>query len=181
MIVRTDQHNLVNQTQQGHQDVSRETFAALMDLYELNYLRLKRLFGHFDLPANHMVSSVLGCLDLHAEVLEQTRFTTTIRLSYQFSHERINHEHQAVLEPDLHIRIYRDALMVEVLSGRLQHGKKIMQNMPQTALHERWHLNRFLYKWLGYCLHLGHHFQQNDSQQSTTKQLNRIITRKYSS
>jgi uncharacterized protein YqiB (DUF1249 family) len=159
-------------TQQGHHDVSHETFAALMDLYESNYMRLKRLFGDFEQIQGKMVSSVMGCLDLHAELLEKTRFTTTIRLSYRF-------DDGETLEPDLHIRIYQDAASVEVLSGRLQHGRKIVQNLPETALRERWHLNRFLYKWLGYCLHLGHCFQQNETQQSTTRQLNRILGRKF--
>ena len=27
------------------------------------------------------------------------------------------------------------------------------------SLYDRWRRNRFLYRWLGYCLHRGHRFQ----------------------
>ncbi len=61
-------------------------------------------------------------------------------------------------EPALTIRVYHDANQVEVLTGHLQHGQQRFDHIPEKAIKIKWKLNRFLYKWLGYCLHLGHHF-----------------------
>jgi len=62
-------------------------------------------------------------------------------------------------EPDLRLRVYHDARLVEVLSGHLKHGRQKLEHLPADAKIEKWKLNRFLYKWLGFCLHQGHQFQ----------------------
>ncbi|MBT8128259.1 MAG: DUF1249 domain-containing protein, partial [Gammaproteobacteria bacterium] len=58
-----------------------------------------------------------------------------------------------------------DARLIEVLSGHLQHGRQKLDHLPADAKVEKWKLNRFLYKWLGFCLHQGHQFrrQKNDA------------------
>jgi uncharacterized protein YqiB (DUF1249 family) len=55
--------------------------------------------------------------------------------------------------------VYHDACLVEVLSGHLKHGRQRLEHLPADAKIEKWKLNRFLYKWLGFCLHQGHQFQ----------------------
>jgi len=67
---------------------------------------------------------------------------------------------QSVAEPALTIRLYHDAHQVEVLTGHLQHGRKQYNHISEKAIKIKWKLNRFLYKWLGYCLYLGHHFPE---------------------
>ena len=156
---------------QGCHDVKRETFAALMDLYEGSFMRLRRLIPDFNQLENEVVSSVVGCLDLHLKVLERSKFTTQISMTYYFEREQKQHA-----EPDLMLRVYHDAGMAEAVSGNLHHGRLVLENLPETALLERWYLNRFLYKWLGYCLHIGHHFDGSSQRLSMNRQLNQILS-----
>ena len=137
----------------GCEEVEPRGFVSLMDLYENNYLRLRRLIPDLAVVADDAVSRLPGCLQLHLKVLERTKFTTTLFLSYYFE------EHgKSIAEPALTLRVYHDAHQVEVLTGHLQHGRLQYDHLSQKATTVKWKLNRFLYKWLGYCLYLGHHF-----------------------
>lgn len=157
-------------------DIHKETFASLMDLYENNYLRLKKLVPGLATIQGEWMSSVAGCLDLHVRVIEQSKYTSLISLSYVF-----DRNNQQVLEPDLKIRVYHDVTMAEVLSGELHHGQLKLENLPETAISERWHLNRFLYKWLGFCLHIGHQISAKSSSDKLIHQINQILSTKISS
>jgi len=142
----------------GCEDVDPRGFVSLMDLYENNYLRLRRLIPDLLKLPDNTVSSLPGCLSLHLNIIERTKFTTTIFLSYYFEEDG-----QAIAEPALTLRIYHDANQVEVLTGHLQHGRQQYDHIPEKAIKIKWKLNRFLYKWLGYCLYLGHHFSVDES------------------
>lgn len=138
-----------------HQDLAG-TFAGLMDLYERNYISIRRLVPVVP-PANTgLVSQAPGGLDLHLQVIERFRYTTELSLTYYFVRPE-----GRIPEPDLCLRIYHDARLAEVMSGRLRHWPAF--EMAEEAvglqhLRARWRVNRFLYKWLGYCLHQGHRF-----------------------
>ena len=135
------------------EDVDLRGFVSLMDLYENNYLRVRRLIPDLSKVAVRSISVLPGCLPLHMTILEQTKFTTTLSLTYYFE------EGENVLaEPALIIRVYHDAHQVEVLTGHLRHGRERYDHIPEMAKAVKWKLNRFLFKWLGYCLHLGHVF-----------------------
>ena len=137
----------------GCAEVAPRGYVSLMDLHENNYLRFKRLVADLDAISDKAVSVVPGCLDLHLQILERSKFTTTVCMTYYFSENQ-----QIIAEPDLKLRIYHDARLVEVLAGHLKHGRQRLDHLPATALKLKWRLNRFLYNWLGYCLHLGHEF-----------------------
>ncbi len=137
----------------GCEDVAVGGFVSLMDLYELNYIRLRKLVGKLGEPGSSARSQVEGCLDLHLEVLERSRFTSTVCLTYRF-----NDAGRFSAEPNLVLRIYHDAALVEVLAGHLKHGRQRHDHLPGESAREKWRLNRFLYKWLGFCLHIGHRF-----------------------
>jgi uncharacterized protein YqiB (DUF1249 family) len=137
----------------GCEDVDPRGFVSLMDLYENNYLRLRRLIPDLSKLPDRAASRLPGCLSLHVSILERTKFTTTLCLTYCFEEGGRGME-----EPALTIRVYHDANQVEVLTGHLRHGQQRFDHIPQKAIKIKWQLNRFLYKWLGYCLHLGHHF-----------------------
>lgn len=145
----------------GCGEVLPRGYVSLMDLHENNYLRFKRLVADFDAISHKAISVVPGCMDLHLEVIERSKFTTTVRLSYYFFENQ-----QVIAEPDLKLRIYHDARLVEVLAGHLKHGRQRLDHLPTTALRLKWRLNRLLYKWLGYCLYLGHEFSQEKSAES---------------
>ena len=132
------------------------TFAGLMDLYERNYIGIRRLIPLMPPAQTRQVSPILVGLDLHLEVLERFRYTTELSLTYHFPRET-----GVVAEPDLRIRVYHDARLAEVTSAQLRHRPefRIGEGDGQiTRLSDRWQVNRFLYKWLNYCLQQGHRF-----------------------
>lgn len=119
-----------------------------MDLYERNYIYLRRLVPQLADIHTEAVSCISGHLDLHLSILEKCKFTTTLKLSYHF----FEASERRSLEPDLHIRIYHDARLAETQTGILH---TIFVN-EVSAVQRKWYLNRFLYKWLSYCLFQGH-------------------------
>lgn len=138
----------------GCEDVDPRGFVSLMDLYENNYMRLRRLIPAIDRLPDNTVSRLPGCTTLHLKILERTKFTTTAFLTYYFEEDE-----ETVAEPALMLRIYHDAHQVEVLTGHLKHGRVQYDHIPEKAITVKWKLNRFLYKWLGYSLYLGHSFE----------------------
>ncbi len=143
MLVKLDQNKI------NHAPTAR-SFAALMDLYEYNYLRLRKIAPDLTI-ADRMVSTVPGHNDLYLNVTERCRYTTLLNMTYRFG---IPEKYQ--FEPDLHLTIYHDARLVEV--------QQLISRSPglfdiNETIELKWRMNRFLYKWLGYCLYQGHYFQ----------------------
>jgi uncharacterized protein YqiB (DUF1249 family) len=129
-------------------------FAQLMDLYEQNYLLTRLLVPDLrKLELGEHTSRAQGCLPLYLNVLEKEKYTTTLCLSYRFREKKAQYPKQ----PDLIVRVYHDASTAEAMKG-LIHGQRYTRRMSRT-LRESWKLNRFLYKWLRYCLHRGHLFE----------------------
>lgn len=125
--------------------------SGLMALYEENYIRLRMLLPRPHAIADHAVSHVPGCVDLHVHVLERSRYTTTLKLTYVF-HDGDN----ARREPDLRVRVHHDARTAEAMNVHLERGRYRFDG--GRTLRRCWERNRFLHKWLGYCLRRGHHF-----------------------
>jgi uncharacterized protein len=125
------------------------SFAALMGLYESNYIRLAWLTGPLAVIEGAHRSAVAGDCDLHLSVIERGPYTTTLRLSYLIP------EGGASLErPDLRVRVYHDARLAEAQSweGQAVHGR------TERELHQCWARNVMLNKWLEYCVERGHRF-----------------------
>ncbi len=154
----------------GCEDVDPRGFVSLMDQYENNYLRLRRLIPDITKLPESTVSRLPGCLSLHLDIIERTKFTTTIFLSYYFEEAG-----QMIAEPALTLRIYHDANQVEVLTGHLQHGRLQYDHIPEKAIKVKWKLNRFLYKWLGYCLYLGHSFKPYEKESGSVDPVTKFI------
>lgn len=133
-----------------------------MDMYEQNYIRLRCLCPELVKINTTAVSCIEGpAHDLQLNILERTRHTTTLQLTYEML--------DGSLRPDITVRIYHDALQAEVLSRTCRVAGQIEVNrLPgETALLCKWKLNRFLYKWLGYCLRQGHLFGDNQQRIQT--------------
>ena len=137
----------------GLEDVDRRGFVSLMDMYEINFMRFKKLVNTIDTIEGHAIARLSHCLDLHLTIEERCKFTTTATLSYAFDDES-----GVTYEPNLKLRIYHDAKLIEVVAGHLRHGRLHHDHVPADALRLKWKLNRFLYKWLGFCLYLGYKF-----------------------
>jgi len=73
-----------------------------------------------------------------------------------------------LFEPDLHLKIYHDARVIEVQQFQSRtYGPLSVTNM----IDQKWMMNRFLYKWLGYCLHQGHYFHPMQHLKENNKSL----------
>lgn len=129
--------------------VHARSFAGLMELYEQNYLRLRNIAPDLTI-ANEMTSSVPGHHDLFMSVTRRCKYTTMLRMTYQFEEAG-----EVLFEPDLHLKIYHDARVVEVQQFQSRSRGPLY---IAELIEQKWRMNRFLYKWLGYCLYQGHFF-----------------------
>lgn len=148
MIADTRQHALL-------EAIPSRTFATLMEVYENNYILLRRLAPDLQHMEGAHVSRVAGSVDLHLAILEQTPYTTSAFLTHRFQPCD-----PPTNDPDLRLRIYHDARAGEVLPDTdvarfdLWGGRQ----PACKSLEWRWELNRFLNRWLRYCLNEGHCF-----------------------
>lgn len=125
------------------------SFAGLMELYEHNYIRLRNMAPDLNV-ADEMISTVPRHQDLFLSITERCKYTTMLRLTYQFEEDG-----QPLFEPDLHLKVYHDARVVEVQQF---HSRTRGPLFIADLIEQKWMMNRFLYKWLGYCQHQGHYF-----------------------
>lgn len=132
-----------------------------MALCEENYAALLRLAPGLPLLSGRLLSKPSGRAELRLTIDEQSRYTSTLRLTY-FLHEGLAAGGQQALEPDARLRAYHDAEQVEVLSLR-QTVLPILSHYDYPALAAKWRANLFLSKWLGYCLREGHRFSGSAS------------------
>jgi hypothetical protein len=130
--------------------ITPSSFSGLMDLYEQNYLRFRKLVPDLSI-ADQMISSVPGHSDLYLSVKLRCKYTTMLSMTYRF--EKSGHY---LFEPDLHFKVYHDARVVEV-QHLLKRHYGLVEN--DRLIQHKWEMNRFLFKWLGFCLFQGHYFQ----------------------
>jgi uncharacterized protein YqiB (DUF1249 family) len=126
-------------------------FAALMGLYESNYLRLERLAGVLTALPDRARSQVRGDCELLLEVVERSPYTTCADLTYLLPAESGDSGTGPLRLPDLRLRIYHDARLLEASRSR-------SIDPAERELHHRWARNMMLNKWLEYCLDRGHRF-----------------------
>jgi uncharacterized protein YqiB (DUF1249 family) len=133
------------------------SFVALMSLYESNYLRLTALAGNLRQLADTRVSRVADDCDLRLSVTERSPYTTSFDLTYLF----VEGEDVSTY-PDMRVRVYHDARLVEAQEWASQHGHEALRRlrgMAERELDQRWARNTMLNKWLEYCIDRGHGFR----------------------
>ncbi len=135
----------------GHRPVR---LAALMELYERNFFLVEQLVPELELPFDTAVSRSATDLPLHLTTLERSRYTCAFRLTYEFTDDTGTR-----CDPDLQLRVYRDAHVVEALRCTLRPPWPA-EGDPQVErfLSAQWSRNLLLYKWLVYLLGHGHGF-----------------------
>jgi uncharacterized protein YqiB (DUF1249 family) len=129
------------------------TVGGLMALCEENYDVLLRLAPGLSSARGVLVSRHSDCARLQLEVLEQSRYTTVLRLTHLFPAPEGAAPWQP--EPDAVLKAYHDAGQVEVLDLR-QTALPIFSHYRSPALLAKWKANLFVSKWLGYCVRGGH-------------------------
>jgi uncharacterized protein YqiB (DUF1249 family) len=134
--------------------VKPKSFVGLMALYESNYLRLLRLIPEVDRLDGCFVSRVAGDCDLYVEVVETSRYTVTLSLTY-----RLSTDAGVLADPDITVRLYLDGKQAEVLDiGEKQRHAALRRLVfeHREELDRRWRFNVVLNKWLEYLSDQGH-------------------------
>ena len=125
------------------------SFVALMSLYESNYLRLAALAGDLRRLPDTRVSRVANDCDLRLSVTERSPYTTS-------------RGEGVATYPDMRVRIYHDARLVEAQEWASQHDHqalRALRGQAERELDQRWARNTMLNKWLEYCIDRGHGFR----------------------
>ena len=131
-------------------------FVALMGLYESNYLRFLQLAGDPKRLAGTLISRVAGDCELQLGVLEHMPYTSTLTLTYMLASAQHGARERL---PDLRLRAYHDARLLEAEEYQAQHKTRGQGVRPgERELHQRWARNMMLNKWLEYCTERGHRF-----------------------
>ena len=134
--------------------VRRKSFVGLMALYESNYLRLFQLIPELDRLDGYYRSTVAGDCDLHVEILERSRYTVTLSLSYFFVEDNVR-----IADPDMTVRLYLDGQLAEAMKFSGDHRHAELRRLSRAHRHEldkRWRRNMVLNKWLDYLMDQGH-------------------------
>ena len=125
-----------------------------MSLYESNFIRLHQLIPELGRLDGYYQSRVAGDCDLHLEILERSRYTVSLSLSYFFYDDDVR-----IADPDMAIRVYLDGQLTEALSLGGEHRHQELRRLSRQhkdALDSRWRRNIVLNKWLEYLIDQGH-------------------------
>ena len=128
-----------------------------MEMYEINYIQLRLLCGDIRILPEASVSRVANGIPVAAHVIEHSRHTTTLMLTYLFNEYSGAKDNR----PDMLIRVYHDSRQAEVISHRCRLTDEVVQYWGKeldTMLLCRWRMNRFQYKWTNYLRRQGHCF-----------------------
>ena len=130
------------------------SFVGLMALYESNFLRLQQLIPEIARLDGYYRSCVAGDCNLHVEIIERSRYTVTLSLSYFFYESE-----RRIADPDMHVRAYLDGRLAEAMSlnGSHRHAEiRRLSRLHGPELDAKWRRNVVLNKWLEYLMDQGH-------------------------
>lgn len=131
-----------------------KSFTGLMSLYDSNFVQLQMLIPELNRLDGYYRSRVAGDCDLHLEILERSRYTITMSLSYFFVEDG-----ERIADPDMKVRVYLDGRMAESMgfSGEHRHAAfRRLTREHRAELDARWRRNIILNKWLEYLIDQGH-------------------------
>jgi len=134
--------------------VRPKSFVGLMSLYESNFLRLQQVIPEIDRLDGCFRSRVAGNCDLHVEILERSRYTVSLSLSYVFYEQG-----ERIADPDMLVRVYFDGQLAESMALRGAHRHAEVRRLARLhggELEVRWRRNIILNKWLEYLMDQGH-------------------------
>jgi hypothetical protein len=134
--------------------VRPNSFVGLMALYESNFLRLLQLIPEIGRLDGCFRSRVAGDCDLFVEIIETSRYTVTLSLTYHLPTDE-----GLLTDPDITVRVYLDGQQAEVIAiGERQRHEALRRLVfeHQEELDRRWRFNIVLNKWLDYLYDQGH-------------------------
>jgi uncharacterized protein len=131
---------------------ARARIGRLIDLYERNYRLIEQLVPELNLPFVSALSRSQSDLPLHLVVQDRSPYTCSFRLTYEIDGR---------CEPDMWLKVYRDARLAESLfCAKRPQWLAQTEGDPAAASYvdDQWGRNHMLHKWLQYLLHHGHGF-----------------------
>lgn len=134
--------------------ISPRSFVGLMSVYESNYLRLLNIIPDLERIDGCFRSRVAGDCDLHVDILERSRYTVTLTLTYYF-----DTDDGRIADPDMLVRAYLDGRLAEAVRLGRKHrhtGFRLLLREQRRDLGARWNRNMVLNKWLDYLREQGH-------------------------
>lgn len=134
--------------------VRPRSFVGLMALYESNYLRLLHLIPELERLDGCFRSRVAGDCDLHVDIMERSRYTVTLSLTYYFDTDQ-----GLAPDPDMLVRAYLDGELAEAMSLASEHRHAAFRRLVREhtqELDKRWNRNIVFNKWLDYLVEQGH-------------------------
>lgn len=134
--------------------IEPRSFVGLMAVYESNYLRLLNIVPDLERIDGCFRSRVAGDCDLHLDVLDRSRYTVTMSLTYYFETSE-----GRVADPDLLVRAYLDGRLAEAMKLGTEHRHVAFRKLVREhgeELSARWRRNIVLNKWLDYLREQGH-------------------------
>lgn len=132
------------------------SLGGLLTLYESNYIKLCALLPGLPSLAGEYSSVSPRDLPLNLRVADAERYTMDLSLTYLFDGDG-----GVVADPDLQLRAYFDARMVEVVawSGTVRHRElRRLRRASAREIDVRWARNTMLAKWLDYLTDHSHRF-----------------------
>lgn len=127
------------------------SFVGLMTLYESNFLRLSGLCGELRALPDRGCATIDAAITLKFQVEERGPYTTLLSL-------RPDAGPGADPLPELRVRVYHDARVVEAAEVRLGERPVTASVVSGDGLLSRWARNMLLNKWLEYCVDRGCRF-----------------------
>ena len=139
-----------------------QSFAGLMEMYEINYMHLRLLLGDLRNFEQGIIGTSANHLPLSVQIKDRSRHTLTLLLTYHFTNEQ-----GEIVEtrPDLLVRVCHDSLQVEVITHKCRFSDERVRywwGKPDSMLLCRWRMNRFLFKWLSYLRRQDYNFCISD-------------------
>lgn len=122
---------------------------TLHAMCDSNYVRLLKLLPDCDTENMQYEFGVRDVLRYKIEIIECARYTTTVKMS------QVSAGLPDFVKPNMHIRLYHDAKMAEVIQVQNVGQIKAKYEYPNAQMHqpnEKEAINLFLAEWLAFCL-----------------------------
>lgn len=122
---------------------------SILAICENNYVCMLKLLPDCDSEDLSYEFSISKALTYKIQILESTRYTSTLEMSQVHSH------HAAYLSPSMTVRLYHDAKVAEVLESQRTSQLQPVYEYPNLKMHQRnekFLVNVFLAEWLHFCL-----------------------------
>lgn len=130
--------------------MDRYTVGDTVDLYEINFRRLMRLFPRLREVDASATVTVNQLNEIRVDVVERCPYTMVVDLRHDFASAN-----KWLNAPSMRLRLCYDAEVVEVIAYQGQQrflSRYAYPNERMFARHEKRMLNLFLAEWLDHCL-----------------------------